>query len=234
LAIVVTVAVSTAAGAQDRDARAELAQRGAPPAFVDPIVDHVAMTRRAGLPVGPVIDKALEGWAKRVAVQRVTAALEQIRTRLAAGREALVAAGQPSPPDAVIVGAAEALSRGLSADEVGQIAGAAPDPEIAGAGLTVAASLRAQGLEGRAAVRAVVDAYGRTESPAQLFELPSAVADLRGRGLAMGDVARRIMEGGGLPLPPMAGAGQGPGQGRPGSVPPGPGGQQGQGKRGRQ
>jgi hypothetical protein len=36
----------------------------------------------------------------------------------------------------------------------------------------------------------------------------------------MADLARRIMQGGGLPLPPMAG-GVGQGGGRPGQVPPG-------------
>jgi hypothetical protein len=215
--------------AQERDVRQELAQRGAPPAFVDAVMVQVAAAREAGLPPGPVADKALEGWAKHVPADRVASALAQVRARLEEGRGALRAAGVGAPGDAAVVGAAEALGRGLTREDVGELAGAAPDPEAMGAGLTVAASLHAQGLDRRAAVRAVRDAYAHGDGPAQLYELPSAVADLTGRGVPVGDVARRIMEGGGLPLPPMAGQGQG--AGRPGTVPPG---LSDKGKRGRQ
>jgi hypothetical protein len=224
--------LAPASAAQERDVRAELTQRGAPAAFADAMAHQVALAREADLPAGPVVDKALEGWAKHVPAPRVVMALEQVRERLEAGRRAAIAAGLARPPDAVVAGAAEALARGLGAEDIGRVVTAAWEPEAAGAGLTVAASLHAQGLERRAAVQAVVAAYGRTDSPAQLFELPSALANLTSHGVRMGDVARQIMEGGGLPLPPMAGAG--PGGGRPGGIPPGPGKQQGTGKRGRQ
>jgi len=217
--------------AQERDVRRELAERGAPAAFADPVLAQVEATRAAGLPAGPVADKALEGWAKHVPMQRVVMALEQLRTRLEAGRAALAVPGRPTPPEPVVTAAAEALAQGLDGDDVRQLAADAPSPEAGAAGLMVAASLRAQGLEQAAAVRAVQDGYRRGLETAQLYELPSAVADLTRRGMAVTDVARRIMEGGGLPLPPTAGA---PGQagGRPGGVPPGPGGQgQGTGKR---
>jgi hypothetical protein len=215
------MAVALPLTAQERDVRQELAQRGAPPAFVEAVMAQVTAARQAGLPVGPVADKALEGWAKRVPAERVETALAQVRTRLAAGQDALRAADRPAPADAAVVGAAEALSRGLTPEDVAELVGAAPDPEAMSAGLTVAASLRAQGLDRRAAVRAVRDAYARGVGAAQLYELPSAVADLTGRGVPVGDVARRIMEGGGLPLPAMAGEGQGQGAGRPGNLPPG-------------
>jgi len=215
--------------AQERDVRRELAERGAPAAFADPVLAQVEATRAAGLPAGPVMDKALEGWAKHVPVQRVVTALEQLRTRLEAGRAAVARTGQPLPPEPVITGAAEALAQGLEPEDVRQLATDAPSPEMEAAGLMVAASLRAQGLGRAAAVRAVQDGYRRGLETAQLYELPSAVAELTGRGMAVTDVARRIMEGGGLPLPPTAG-GPGQGGGRPGGVPPAPGGQgQGQG-----
>lgn len=233
----VVVAIGVGAGsplvAQERDVRRELGERGAPPAFVEPVAAQVDATRAVGLPEGPVIDKALEGWAKRVQVQRVVMALEQVRTRLDAGRQALVAAGQSTPPAPMVIGAAEALARGLDAEDVRSLAADAPDPEAGAAGLMVAASLCAQGLDRPAAVHAVRDGFRRGLDAAQLYELPSAVAGLTGRGMALTDVARRIMEGGGLPLPPTAGAG-GQAGGRPGGVPPGPGGQQGQGSKRRQ
>jgi len=205
--------------AQAPDVRRELTQRGAPPEFVDAVLAQVAAAREAGLPVGPVADKALEGWAKHVAAPRVATALAQVRSRLAEGRDALVAAGQSVPSDAAVAGAADALAQGLTPEDVGVLVTTAPTPEAASAGLTVAASLRAQGLERRAAVRAVRDALSQGVGAAELYELPSAVADLTSRGMAAADLARRIMEGGGLPLPPTAG--QGKGAARPGNLPPG-------------
>jgi len=96
--------------AQERDVRRELAERGAPAAFADPVLAQVEATRAAGLPAGPVADKALEGWAKHVPMQRVVMALEQLRTRLEAGRAALAVPGRPTPPEPVVTAAAEALA----------------------------------------------------------------------------------------------------------------------------
>jgi hypothetical protein len=213
-------AAAPAVAAQERDVRAELTARGASPGFVDAVADRVAATRAAGLPVGPLIDKSLEGWAKQVPAQRVLLALEQLRARLEVGRGVVVAAGVVDPGDAVVAGAAEALARGLAPEDVRALVASAPGSDAAAAGLMVAASLHAQGLDQAASVRAVEDAYKKDLDPAQLYELPSVVAGLAGQGMLMADLARRIMQGGGLPLPPMAG-GVGQGGGRPGQVPPG-------------
>ena len=220
LAAVLLVLRAGSAAAQTRDVRAELAARGAPPDFVERVGATVDATRVQGLPPEPLIDKALEGWAKRnrVPPERVLAVLEQLRGRLAEGRAAAVRAGMADPPGAVVAASAEALGRGITADEVRELVATASDADQAAAGLTVAASLCAQGLDREAAVRAVEDTYRGHSGSEGLFELPSAVADLRGRGTPMADVARRIMQGGGLPAPA---AGQGSGQGRPGTIPPG-------------
>jgi len=223
------VAVAPSLLAQERDVRAELAARGAPPEFVNVVAERIAAARAARMPAGPLLDKALEGWAKHVPAQRVALALEQLRARLETGRGVVVAAGMLEPTDAVVAGAAEALARGLTPEEVRELVSRAPGPEAAGAGLMVAASLHAQGLEHAASVRAVVEAYGTDLDPARLYELPSVVAGLAGQGMRMSDLARRIMQGGGLPLPPMAG-GVGQSNARPGAVPIGPGANQGVGK----
>lgn len=213
--------------AQERDVRSDLVARGAPADFVARVGDVVDAARAQGLPVGPLAEKAVEGWAKHVPVDRVVPALEQVRARLVEGRRSAVAGGLADPPGPVVAAAGEALGRGMTPDDVRGLVAAAPTPEDAAAGLAVAASLCAQGLERRAAVRAVQGAYGQGSGPEHLFELPSAVADMTGRGMPMSDVARRIMQGGGLPLPPTAGPGQG--QGRPGTIPPTPGGKKGTG-----
>jgi hypothetical protein len=218
-AVALALAAAVAA-AQEPDVRAALAARGAPPDFVERVGAAVDATRAQGLPPGPLVDKALEGWAKRdrVSAERVLAVLEQVRVRLGEGRAAAVRAGMADPPGAVIAAAAEALGRGMTADDVRELVASAPDAEQAAAGLAVGASLCAQGLERRAAVRAVQDVYRGHAGVEGLFELPSAVASLTGRGVPMADVARRIMQGGGLPLPAT---GQGAGHGRPPTIPPG-------------
>jgi hypothetical protein len=220
----------TPAWAQD-DIAARLTARGAAPALVERVRALVAGAQEEGLPAWPIENKALEGIAKHAPADRIAPVLEQVRNRLRQGLSVTQAAGLVPPPGEVVAAAAEALGRGMTAEDVRGLIRGAPAPEAAAAGLTVAASLAAQGLERRAAVRAVHDAYGRGPGPQQLFELPSVVADLTARGSSMADVARRILEGGGLPLPPMAGEGAGKG-GRPGALPPGPGqsGQHGQGR----
>jgi hypothetical protein len=179
----------------------------------------VREAERDGLPGEPIENKAIEGLAKRAPADRILPGLEQLRVRLRQGLTETEAAGLRPAPGAVVAAAAEALGRGMEPADVRELIRDAPAPDAAAAGLTVAAALTAQGLDHRAATRAVHDAYGRGPSPEQLFELPSAVADLRAHGMPMSDVARRIMEGGGLPLPPMAGEGRG--HGPPGGVPPG-------------
>lgn len=198
-----------------------LAARGAPAPLVERVRALVAAAQEEGLPVEPIANKAVEGVAKRAPADRIVPVLEQLRERLRQGRAEVQAAGLTPPPGEVVAAAAEALGRGMTPEEVRELIRSAPAPEAAAAGLTVAASLAAQGLEHRAATQAVHDAYGRGLGPAHLFELPSVVADLAAHGMGMGDMARRILEGGGLPLPPMTG--EGPGVGRPGNVPPGPG-----------
>jgi hypothetical protein len=210
------------AGAQQRDARAELAARGAPPAFIELVVVPVERAQRESLPTAPLADKALEGWAKGVAAARVAGAMEQVRARMEEGRRIAQQAGLGEPPGDLVAAAGEALGRGLAADEIRELVQSSRTPEQAAIGLQVAASLAAQGLEHRAAVAAVRRAYDR-DGGQELFELPSALADLTSQGVPMADVAQRIMRGGGLPMPQMAGRGPG----RPGTVPPTPGGKAG-------
>jgi hypothetical protein len=171
--------------------------------------------------MAPIEAKALEGWAKRgrVPQERVLVALEQLAAGLEAGRDATVRAGLDPPPGDVVAAAAEALGRGMSAEDVRSVIAAAQTPEAAAMGLTVAASLAAQGLDRAAALKAVRDALGPGHGPTDILELPSAVAGLLARGVPMSDVARQILQGGGLPLPSTPGAGVG--KGRPTGIPPG-------------
>jgi hypothetical protein len=95
----------------------------------------------------------------------------------------------------------------MSRDHVGQILGSAPGPDVAATGLTVAAALVAQGLEAEAAVRVVGDAFRNERPPEEILEFPSSLTGLRARGQEMSEIARQIMQGGGLPSPTAPGMG---------------------------
>ncbi len=212
----ITVA-APAVALQQADVRAELITRGAPQGFADRVATIVAAAGEAGLPTAPLSSKALEGWAKRgrVPPERVLVVLGDLANRLEAGRDITVEAGLDPPPGSVVAAAAEALGRGMTAEDVAAILDAAPTRDVAATGLTVAASLAAQGLDRAAAVRAVREASGEGRPPEEVLEFPSAVANLLAQGVPMADVARRILEGGGLPLPSTPGVGGG----RPSTVP---------------
>jgi hypothetical protein len=212
--------LSTHAVAQQATIREQLVARGAPEAFADQVAGIVAQARADGLPTAPLASKALEGWAKRnrVPPERVVTALQGLSGRLGEGRVATVAAGLDPPPGPVVAAAAEALGRGMTSEDVRSVIQGAPTPDEAATGLTVASALAAQGLENRAAVMAIRNAHQRGRPSREVLELPSALADLLKRGVPMSEVARRIHEGGGLPLGAQAG---GQGSRRPDHVPPG-------------
>ncbi|UCG84829.1 MAG: hypothetical protein JSW71_12810 [Gemmatimonadota bacterium] len=206
-----------AAAAQD--VRAQLLERGAPAEFADQVAAIVANAGAEQLPTEPLVSKALEGWAKRARVPqgRVITALNQYVVRLQTGRDIAVAAGLDPVPGPVVAAAAEAVGRGMTGEQVEEVMGSASEPQAAATGLTVASALMAQGLEAEAAIRVVGDAFRRGRAPEEVLEFPSALTGLQAQGEDMAQIARRIMQGGGLPSPTAPGMG---GRGnRPQTVP---------------
>jgi hypothetical protein len=205
--------------AQQHQVRTMLIARGAPSEFADQVSAIVEQADADQLPTEPLVTKALEGWAKRgrVPADRVIVVLTQIHGRLRVGREITMGAGMETPPGELVAAAAGALGRGIRREDVLEIIDVAPEPNAAATGLTVASALTAQGLERAAAVRAVRDAYRGGRPLEEVLEFPSVVTGLRAQGEPMSGIARRIMEGGGLPVP----MGQGHGMGGQGGPPPG-------------
>lgn len=223
LAGLCALASLSTARAQEAPLREQLLARGAPVEFADRVAQIVAAAASQGLPTEPLATKALEGWAKRgrVPSDRVFVVLDELSQNLEAGRAAAADAGLDPVHPQVVAAAAEALGRGMMADDVRSLLLAAPTADAAATGLTVASSMAAQGLDRAAAVKVVQDAYRQGEAAPDVLEYPSAVAELRAQGVPMSDVARRILEGGGLPLP--SGRGLGLTKSRPSQVPPGKG-----------
>jgi hypothetical protein len=231
---VLALFVASGVHAQQHQVRTMLVARGAPAEFADRAAAIVDEAEAGQLPTEPLISKALEGWAKRgrVPADRVMLVMTQLQGRLRVGRELALGAGLEPPPGAVVAAAAGALGRGMRREDVLEIIEVAPAPDAAATGLTVASALAAQGLERAAAVRAVRDAYRGGRTPEEVLEFPSVVTGLRAQGEPMAGIARRILEGGGLPVP----MGQGHGMGGQGGPPPGvpgagPGGAPGQQKK---
>lgn len=207
--------------AQQSDLPARLVERGATPELAQQVAQVSASARAAGLPVEPIVDKAFEGLAKGYPAERILPVVQVLAARLRAGRAVAVAAGLAQPPGRIVAAAAEALGRGMERTEILDVLRAAPAPEAGSVGLTVAASLVAQGIAPRDATRAVEAAYHEGRSAQELLELPSVTSSWFAEGVTLPEVVKRIHQGQALPFPPGRGAATGGPPGlRPGSGPP--------------
>ena len=232
LAGAVVLALATlapgAARAQQADVRAQLTSRGLPAGLVDQVAAVAADAAARGLPTAPLANKALEGWEKKVPAPRIVSVLEQFAARMGNARDAVRAAGVPNPPGEVVSAAAEALGRGMTPVQVGDVARAGGGTTLSAGvapGLRVASALSAQGMAMSQAVQVVTQAMRQGRSVSQILDLPSAMRALETGGVPPGQIGQRLLQSGpGAPGGPE-GAGMAPG-GRPpppsGTRPPGP------------
>jgi len=222
--LMAALCAATPAGlaAQQAEVRTRLEARGLPADLVQSVTEVAAAADAQGLPAVAIVDKAIEGWAKRVPAPRVVAAVRQYAARLGEGRDAVGAAGLARPPEAVVIAAAEALGRGIGAEQVGQIVRAAGEPAALAPGLVVAAALAAQGLGGERAVGVVVEAMRAGRPVDELLDLPSVAREMQLRGMNAAEIGRRMMRGGGPGATRPGGAAGGAGPrppGMPGGLP---------------
>ena len=214
--------LASSLAAQQTDLRARLVERGATPELAQQVAQVTASARAAGLPVEPIADKAFEGLAKGYPAERILPVVQVLADRLRAGRAVAVAAGLTQPPGRVVAAAAEALGRGMERSQIVDVLRAAPAPDAGSVGLTVAASLVAQGIAPRDATRAVEAAYHEGRSAQELLELPSVTSSWFAEGVTLPEVVKRIHDGQALPFPPGRGAAArgGPPGLAPGTGPP--------------
>lgn len=228
--MIATLAFLVLAGAQaapQADLEARLVDRGASLEFAQAVAQLASAARAEDLPVEPLADKAFEGLAKGYPPERVLPVVRALADRLRMAKAVVVGAGQPRPPGRLVAAAAEALGRGLARADVVEIVQAAPQADEAAVGLTVAASLVAQGLETRAAAGAVANAFRAGHHAQELLELPSITANWLAEGVRLPDILRRIrdgrlpflMPGGAVGRPPGVAPGKGPPHTPPGRKP---------------
>lgn len=176
--------------------RAQLDARGLPPELVGDVVAITSEAAAQGVPTGPITDKAIEGWAKRVPPQRIRTALRQFYTRMVEAQLTVRASGVADPPGPLVASAAEAMGQGFTQQHVGALVEAAPEPAVAGYGLSVATALHAQGLEPGQAVDVVSGAWRRGQPVVEILDMPSLARAMQARGLSPGQVGEQLMLGG--------------------------------------
>lgn len=219
------LALPVGLASQEPGVRRQLEQRGLPAELAAQIEAIAADATAQGLPTSPLSDKAIEGWAKHIPPARIETAVRQLSRQMAQARESLRGAGIEVPVGLVVAAAAEAMDRGINAEQVGAVLGATPDVELARHGLRVAGALVAQGLPTQEAIDVVIGTVRRGGRLPDLLDLPSTAQAMRAQGMTAAQIGQRMLEG--------AAPGHGVGS-RPGVVPPGMGSPESPPGRGRQ
>ena len=184
-ALALLVSARPAAAQDDRlGAKLDPATRAA-------VLETLETARTRGLPVDPLVDKALEGATKRAPAARIEAAVSAMLQRLELSREALA----PTPGDRDITAGADALAFGVPRDALRLVRAIRPRGSVA-VPLAVLTQLVASGVPVPRATVMVSDLIRRGARDEQLIALSDdvrwdvaagasaeAALDVRTRGL---------------------------------------------------
>ena len=172
-ALGVTVLGVTAVAAQQPLA-ARLA--GRVPARVVVAVTALADSAAArGLPVDPLVEKAIEGGAKGASPERIVVAVQTVLTRLGRAQVALQGATPGVPPADAVEAGAFALSAGLQDANVQEVARACGPQCSAAEALRVAGTLTALGVPPAEAVELVRQTLRSGGKERDVLALPGRV-----------------------------------------------------------
>jgi len=159
-----------------QDDRMERVRQAFPAETVVEIEGILANAEAAGVPSGPLVDKALEGAAKRVPGDRVVVALSAYAARL---RETRTLVGGDRGVASVVAGA-DALRRGVPQQMVGTLAHQ-HQGDIA-VPLVVLADLVETGVPADQALGMVEEALAQGHPPEEMLAIPGAVEQLMRQG----------------------------------------------------
>jgi len=191
---------STLAGALSaQDVQAQLDGRVSPE--VRRAVRSIAADAAAhGLPVDPLVQKAIEGAAKGVPGDRVIAAVRALAGRLAEAMAAVRQGGVPAPTGEVVEGGADALNAGISAGQVSDLVRVSQPPHDPALTLRVTATLAALGVPPKQALQLVQKMISDGRSPSDLLGLPGQVQAGVARGATPAQAAAGLARAaGGVP-----------------------------------
>jgi len=174
IAVTLVLGTTLSGGLRAQDVQARLDQRVAPE--VQRAVRSIAADAAAhGLPVDPLVQKAIEGAAKRVPGDRVIAAVRALAARLAEAMAAVREAGVAAPSGDVVEGGADALNAGLSTRQVSDLVRVSRPPYDPALTLRVAATLAALGVPAKQTLQLVQGVISAGRSPGDLLGLPGQV-----------------------------------------------------------
>lgn len=170
-----------------------------------------------GLPVDPLIQKAIEGSAKGVPSDRVAAALRLITAHLDTAAAALRYGGLPA--DTLAIAAGEfAISAGLSGSDITALARTGANAAALTVGLRVAGTLAALGVPPAEDIGLVSVTLRSGEPSANLLLLPAHVQSEVAKGVTPAQAAAGLARAAAA----QARHGPPPGRGTPPPHPPAP------------
>jgi len=167
-----------------------------------------------GLPIDPLIQKAIEGSAKGIAPERIATALRLVAMQLDTAAAALRDGGTQLASDTLAIAAGEfAITAGLSGSDITALARTGADAAALTVGLRVAGTLAALGVPPAEDIGLVSVALRSGEPASSLLLLPATVQSEIGRGATPAQAAA------GLARAAAAQARHGPPPGRGGGNP---------------
>lgn len=202
---------------QQQPAIAERLDGRVPPQITALATELGTAAAARGLPVDPIIQKAIEGSAKGVPVDRVATAMRLVASQLSASHGDLLVGSAALAADTVAIAAgAFALTAGLKDGDVAALSrSAAPAADVI-VGLRVAGTLVALGVPTAESVSLVQASLQSGQSAGELLSLPGQVQTRVAKGVTPAQAAA------GLARAAAAQSRRGPPPGR-GQPPPHPG-----------
>ena len=176
-----TLVFSAGILAAQQNVRARLEGR-VPPEVSAAVANAAAQAASLGLPVEPLVQKALEGAAKGVPAERVITAVQELAARLATAAGALRESGVAEPGAAAIEAGAFALTTGLSPQQVRAVATVSVPPYDPATSLRVAGTLAAIGVPGKQVVEVVSASIEAGLTQAEVAALPNSIQTRMARG----------------------------------------------------
>jgi hypothetical protein len=193
LVLIVALGAASPRGSAAQDVAARM--DGRVPADVARAVQAIAEGARArGLPVEPLIQKAIEGSAKGVPAERVVEAVRVLAGRLDEAQGALREAGIATPGADAVEGGAYALTAGLTASQVRELVRLSQpsyDPALT---LHVAATLTALGVPPEQSLQVMERRIQARQGANELLDLPNEVEVGMARGATPAEATREVEE----------------------------------------
>lgn len=222
--VIVALAVAVVpVTAQEDDPRMDRIRAELPEPAAQQIQARIAAARTAGLPVEALLDKAVEGIAKRVPAPHIAGAVDQLAEQLGRARTLLQDGVSPAPTDVAAV--ADAMRRGVPEPAIRRVAERAGPGEPVALTVHTMGDLMDRGVPAEQAV-AVLEAWrGRGAHREELRDLPSAVERLIRQGVLPGQAAAAVADAMRRAANQGPDGGQGPGMMMKGTppIPPGAG-----------